>query len=105
MYCNVYEFTMYWASFEWWDVCGTYVLVPKHPAQAHTAHYTLLHLHMSPRYSVPDVRPHTPGVMRVYWRRYTRILLCVTQGWELPVPWYHVIYDGVSYDIYICLMF
>ena len=42
--------------------------------------------------------------MRVYWRCYTRILLCVTQGWELPVPWYHVIYGYVAYDMYVIYM-
>ena len=39
--------------------------------------------------------------MRVYWRGYTHILLCVTQGWALPVPRYHVIYGGVAYDTYV----
>ena len=42
--------------------------------------------------------------MRVYWRRYTRILLSLTQGWELPVPWYHVIYGYVAYDMYVIYM-
>ena len=86
-------------------MCGTYVYVSKRPAQAHTMHHTLLPLHMSVWYSVPDVLHSTPGVMRVYWRCYTRILLCVTQGWKLPVPWYHVIYGGVTYDIYVIYMY
>ena len=72
MYCNVYEFTMHWASCEWWDVCGTYVYVP------HATPHTLMQLHMSVWYSVTDVLHSTPGVMRVHWRHYTRILLCVT---------------------------
>ena len=53
---------------------------------------------------MPDALHSTPGVMRIYWRRYTHILLCVTQGWELPVPWYHVIYGYVAYDMYIIYM-
>ena len=59
---------------------------------------------MSAWYSVPDVWPRNPGVMHVYWRRSTRILLCVTQGWELPVPWYHVIYGSVVYNVYVIYM-
>ena len=51
--------------------------VSKRPAQAHTTHHTLLHFHMSARYSVPDVLPRTPGVMPVYPRCYTRITLGV----------------------------
>ena len=42
MCCSVYIFTMHCASCEWWDVCGTYAYVPKHPVQAHITHCTLL---------------------------------------------------------------
>ena len=93
-----------WASCEWWDVCGTYVSVPKCPAQAHIAHYTSQILHVSVRYSVPDVLPSTPGVVRVYSRCYTCITLGVMQGWELHVPWYHVIYGGVVYVMNVIYM-
>ena len=91
-------------SCEWWDVCGTYVLVSKPPAQAHTTHHTLLHFHMLAWYSVPDVLPSTPGVMQVYSRRYTRITLGVMQGWELHAPSYHVIFGCVTYDIHVIYM-
>ena len=83
-----------------WDLC----ISPKRPAQAHATPHTLMQLLMSVRYSVPDVLHSTPGVERVYWRRYTRILLCVTLGWEPPVPWYHVIYGNVTYDMYVIYM-
>ena len=63
-----------------------------------------MQLPMSVRYSVPDVLHSTPGVMLVYWRCYPRIPLCVTQGWELPVPWYHVIHGDVTYDMYVIYM-
>ena len=56
---------------------------------------------MSAWYSVLDVLQSTPGVMLVYWRGDTRILLCVTRGWELPVPLYHVIYGDVACDMYM----
>ena len=57
---------------------------------------------MSARCSVPDILHSTPGVMHVYSRRYTRINLGVMQGWgELHVPWYHVIYGCVAYDMYV----
>ena len=84
--------------------CVGHVLVPKRSAQAHATPHTLMQLHMSVWYSVPDVLHSTPRVMRVYWWHYTRISLCVTQIWELPVPWYHVIYGDVAEDMYVIYM-
>ena len=66
-------------------------------------HHTLLPLHMSVRYSVPNVLTAFP-VMHVYSRRCTRIALGVVQGWELHVPQYHVIYGCVASDMYVICM-
>ena len=59
---------------------------------------------MSVRYSVPDILHCTPGIMHVYSQWYTCITLGVMQGWELHVPWSHVIYGCVTYDMYIIYM-
>ena len=59
---------------------------------------------MSVRYSVADIMHRTPGVMHVYSRCYTPITLGVMPGWELHVPWYHVIYGCVAYDMYVIYM-
>ena len=104
LYYNKCVIVIHWTSCEWWNVCGTYVWVSKRPAQAHTTHHPLLHFHMLGRCSVPDVLPSTPGVMHVYSRRYTRMTLRVMQGWDLHVPWYHVIYGCVAYDMYVIYM-
>ena len=66
--------------------------------------YSTLHFTAFTHVCSVQCAQHTLGVMRAYWWRYTRILLCGTQGWELPVPWYHVIYGGVAYDVYVIYM-
>ena len=59
---------------------------------------------MSARCSAPDVLPSSPGVRHVDSRCYTCITLGVIQGWDLHVPWYHVIYGYVAYDMYVIYM-
>ena len=60
---------------------------------------------MSVWYSVPDDLHSTPGVMHVYSRCYTRITLGVVKGWEQHVPWYHVIYGCVAYDMHMYVIY
>ena len=64
-----------------------------------------MQLHISAHCSAPDELPSTPGILRVYSRCYTRITLGVMQGRELHVPWYHVIYGYVSYDMYVIYIY
>ena len=79
MYCNVFEFTMHWASCSGGTCVGLMYKFLSALLRL-MQHLTLNAVTHVGSVQWPDVLPSTPGVMHVYSQHYTCITLGVMQG-------------------------